>query len=148
MITAIFENTSSLRRLTSLPNEPHGTFKGGLTHAQIGLMCAVSHHGPQSIKQLAERFHISPSAVTQLVDNLVKDNLVERKEDRKDHRKIFIQLTRKGKKELQRIKEQRFEKMAKILEALTDKELGQLQKLQQKIIQHWYLHDQKNDNTK
>lgn len=106
-------------------------------HGQMAIMFAVAHHGSQSIKQLAERFGMTSSAATQLVNHLVRAKFIKRKEDSKDRRKITVQLTPKGKQIIGRARKFRLKKISALFEPLSDLELLQLQKIQAKIISHW-----------
>ncbi len=42
--------------------------------------------------------HLSTGSITTTVDRLEQDNLVKRRRDKKDRRKVFIRLTSEGKK--------------------------------------------------
>ena len=118
------------------------------TRAQVSIMVAVLYHGSQSIKDLAGRFSMSSSAVTQLVNSLAADGYLTRAEDAADHRKICVELTAKGKKTVDQVKQHRYEKMEKILATLSDTELSQLEGIQGKIVQNLETVWQKNHHKK
>ncbi len=103
------------------------------TRAQMGILYAVSIHHESSIKDLAGRFSMSSSAVTQLVDSLVKEGLLEREEHALDRRKLNIVLTDKGKTKLYEARNAHAESLTKIFEPLTDQELEFILTLQEKI---------------
>lgn len=115
------------RRFTPTP-------KGMPTHAQIGILFVVLHYGPQSIKDIATKFGMTPSAVTQLVNPLVTDHLLERTEDVHDRRKICVALSPKGKSKMEAIKKARYTTMTTILEPLNTQELIQLEHILEKIV--------------
>jgi MarR family transcriptional regulator, organic hydroperoxide resistance regulator len=104
------------------------------TRAQMATLMVLSHVGPQTIKDLAERFGMSPSAVTQTVDGLVEERLLERREGEDDRRQVFVSLTAKGKTMAAEAKKEQFKSMTKLLEPLSDEELIVLMTLHQKII--------------
>lgn len=106
----------------------------GPTPAQIGVMMMLGKIDHMSIKDVAEKFLMSSSAATQLVNPLVKDGLLTRKEDSKDRRKIGLSLTAKGKKALEEHKKIHLAVLTKIYSPLTDKELAQYLALQSKIV--------------
>jgi DNA-binding MarR family transcriptional regulator len=140
LITAIFEETGRLGKTMMAGNSEAGKSKGGKansqhqpTRAQTGTLFFISHEGAQSIKQIAEKFQISASAATQLVDSMVKDRLLARKEDKQDRRKIFVDLTLKGKEKLKKARKIRLEKMKKLLQVLSDEELLQLKNIYGKL---------------
>lgn len=52
--------------------------------------------------ELAERSHVTPAAVTRLVDELVKDGLMRRESDPRDRRAHVLTLTAEGRREVRR----------------------------------------------
>jgi DNA-binding MarR family transcriptional regulator len=103
------------------------------TRAQLGVLFMLSAHPSLSIKKLAEQFGISSSATTQLVSAMVDDGLLSRTEDTLDRRLVRIDLTLAGKKRLELAREARAQMMARMFEPLTDEELAELVRLQQKM---------------
>jgi len=55
----------------------------------------MDHEGT-SVKDIANRIQLDSPAVTGLIDRLVKEDLIERKEDPEDRRSLKIHLTPKG----------------------------------------------------
>jgi DNA-binding MarR family transcriptional regulator len=108
--------------------------KGKPTHAQTGVMFMLVHVGPQSIKDMAARFSMTPSAATQLVNGLVKDGYLVRTENIWDRRKVGVDLTVKGKKYLMAKKKERNLAMAAVLAPLSRQELIQLDVILQKVV--------------
>jgi len=103
------------------------------THAQLGVLLMVNYQGPHSIKSLAEKFRMTSSAATQLVNGLVNSGLLSRVEDKEDRRKICVEMTPKGKRVIEATKKQREKNMLQIFAPLSDAELTQLEKIQRKI---------------
>ncbi|MEN6328524.1 MAG: MarR family transcriptional regulator [Syntrophomonas sp.] len=68
----------------------------GITAAQTFVMFDVMEHGGTSVKDIASRIQLDSPGVTGLIDRLVKEGLVERKEDPDDRRSLRINLTQKG----------------------------------------------------
>jgi len=135
IITDIFESISYLGKKMFLRGP--GPLAPGLPpRAQMGILFLVAHDGAQNIKQIAEKFDITPSAATQLVNHLVESGLLARKEDEKDHRKICIVLSEKGQKKIEEAKKIRLEKITKMFQALNNEELMELKKIYSKIIHH------------
>jgi DNA-binding MarR family transcriptional regulator len=64
-----------------------------LSMAQMKALMCTLHHGGLTSRSLADRLHIGPSAVTPLVDKLVKHKLVKREDDPTDRRVIWIRPT-------------------------------------------------------
>ncbi len=108
--------------------------KGLPTPSQIGILFRLSHAGPLNFKQLANMCGMTSSAVTQLVEPLVKDGLLTRTPDKKDRRIICIDLTDKGRAKLAKAKLMRVKMITNFLQPLTDTELAQLKNIQAKIV--------------
>jgi DNA-binding MarR family transcriptional regulator len=133
LLTAFFEGMASMHR--SLAICGHGMSVHEVpTRAQFMLMGVLGRDGGQSVKELAEHFKMSSSAVTQLVDQLVDERLVTRKEGNEDRRKTTVSLTQKGRKLLEESRKARLARVREMLAGLTDAELRQLTGLQEKII--------------
>ncbi|HET8574753.1 MAG TPA: MarR family transcriptional regulator [Candidatus Paceibacterota bacterium] len=128
----------SLRRAFS-KHHAHGSHekKQLLTHAQMGILFVFSEGETKTTKEIAERFHVSSSAATQVINRLVKDKLLSRETDAKDRRKVTLVLTLQGKKMLQKTQKAQYAKIGKMFEALSDKELETFIRLQEKVMKHW-----------
>ncbi len=135
MITSFLENMALLKRLMR-PNKQTKSAHLGMTPAQIGIMITLAHEGPKSIKELSELLCMSSSAATQLVDGLVRARLLQRTEDAKDRRKISVTLTATGKKKLATARKTHLSAITTLFKPLTDTEIHELYRLQQKIISH------------
>jgi len=59
----------------------------------LSLLAGGERHG---MSELAEFTQLPPASATRLVDGLVADNLVHRKEDPRDRRRVLVHLTRRG----------------------------------------------------
>lgn len=140
IIAGWYETMGSFIRL-SFACEPPKTAKKMPTRAQMGIMIIIKHKRTMSIKELAEKFSMSSSAATQLVDALVHDKLLRREEDASDRRKMSVTITEKGIKRLREAKKERLIMFKRMLEPLTDKELIQWTKLQNKILHSMHTHD-------
>ena len=76
-----------------------------LAHVLAGHGCTVDRWralallaGDQShdMSELADVTHLPPASVTRLVDGMVADNLVHRKADPGDRRRVLVHITRRG----------------------------------------------------
>jgi len=71
----------------------------GLSLAKLGALTHLAEAGrPITLGELAERVHCVRSNVTQLVDRLESDGLVERQSDASDRRVIRAALTDRGRR--------------------------------------------------
>ena len=107
-----------------------------ITPAQWMMLKIIDHQKKISLKDLAQHLCISSSASTQMIDGLVKEGYVMRKENPEDRRSVVLSLSKKAQTKMTLLKKEAFGKMEELFEALTDKELETYLKLNQKIIQH------------
>ncbi|MGQ9572080.1 MAG: MarR family winged helix-turn-helix transcriptional regulator [Dehalococcoidia bacterium] len=68
----------------------------GLTITQLRLMHVLWQGDGVSVSRLAQSMDLSPSAMTGIIDRLVRSGLIRRKADRKDRRLVRIYLTPEG----------------------------------------------------
>jgi len=108
--------------------------KAELTPSQGEVLMVIAHDGPLSVKTIAAQLHISSGAVTQLVDGLEHEELVERFISEEDRRVVWVRLSHAGKQTLTKLKKQYQEHFQKILSSLDDEELQQLHLILDKII--------------
>ncbi len=102
------------------------SFPTDVTLGELRCMMAVGRLGTPTMSDLSERLQLSPSTVTALVDDLVQHGWAEREVDAKDRRVVRVALTDKGKR-LRR--EKRRARRQRLLEALTDLEDEQLERV-------------------
>ena len=75
----------------------------GLEPQQHQLLLAVRSQGQPSIRFLAERLQIQHHSAVELVDRLVARGLVLRSRAPSDRRQVLVQLTPRGKAELEKL---------------------------------------------
>lgn len=97
------------------------------------MLLMIARDKGSTVTEMSQHLCMTPSAATQLIDSLVSHRLLKRTTDTKDRRKIHLTLTESGKKMLLRARKQRLKALADVLSPLTDTELKQLVKLQQKL---------------
>lgn len=139
ILAELTENMGLLMRLLSKSPGPQRP-KGAPTRSQVGILVLIGHLGVQNTKELAARLEMTPSAVTQLVDALVRDKLLSRREDRADRRIVWLELTAKGRKQLAVFKKQRQKFLAVALRPLGETHLRQLISIQNRIIANFQSH--------
>ena len=76
----------------------------GITYQKFHLLGYLDGSNPVSMKEISEKFGITMAAATGLVDRLEKINLTCRLPDPKDRRRIFVQLTREGRKKIEQVR--------------------------------------------
>ena len=73
----------------------------GLSMPQFSILMQVHHRGNCAIGDISEHFDITSAAASQLVDKLVHNGLIQRKEDPNDRRTKLLNLTDKGRELIQ-----------------------------------------------
>jgi len=104
--------------------------------SQLEVLWHVSRRTDMSVKDVAAQLHITPSAITQLIEPLVKSGCLLRNTDPADRRSVILHISPAGKKTLAIISKERTRLMAKILEPLSDEELEVFHGLFAKIAAH------------
>ena len=107
---------------------------GGITHSQWFVLGMIEQGTHTNMKDISNVLGISSSAITQLVDGLVRHGYVTRKSDPQDRRSVRLQLSTKGDKRILAVKKQRLNRMAKLFDVLNDSELKAYLRLHKKII--------------
>jgi DNA-binding MarR family transcriptional regulator len=133
LIAEIFEDMLVMRR-KMIERHQAGPGDPGIPPAQGRLLHIVYWRGSLSIKEIAETLRVSGSAVTQLVDPLVKAELLNRQPDANDRRTVRISLTDQGQARLKELKRYQLENWERILRPLSEPELATYRDLQRKII--------------
>jgi DNA-binding MarR family transcriptional regulator len=76
--------------------------QGGITPERLRVLWHLREHAFRS-GDLAQRCVLTPPAMSELVDFLVRDGLVRRAEDSSDRRVVMVEITGRGRRELERI---------------------------------------------
>ena len=120
-----------------------------LSPPQVHILFTIARKkdGGISVKELAERSHITPGAVTQFVDGLVEKGLVAREGDPNDRRIVRLKLTELAKNQFEKFRKEHLKSMSKIFEALDDAEIEQLIALFTKIDTYHETKDTTIDQT-
>lgn len=71
--------------------------EGGLTYSQFGVLEVLYHKGDLRVSEILEKTLSTGGNMTVVIDNLAKDNLIERRPDPKDRRASLISISEKGK---------------------------------------------------
>ncbi|OYD14680.1 hypothetical protein CH333_07485 [candidate division WOR-3 bacterium JGI_Cruoil_03_44_89] len=93
-----------------------------LTESQVLTLSSLFGREVWKMTELSESVNINLSAMTGVVDSLVRNELVERKRDVKDRRRVLVHLTSRGKKIARKIRTTRKRKIRNIIEYLNEDE--------------------------
>ena len=75
----------------------------GITPSQWSTLLAFDDKNVLKMNELSKRLALATSTMTRMIDNLVKEGLVERKPDFADRRLVMVHLTKEGKRLTQRL---------------------------------------------
>jgi DNA-binding MarR family transcriptional regulator len=73
----------------------------GIVVRHFGLVSLLDAHGPSSQQALAKRLSVSPTMVTQIVDDVEARGLAERRRNPDDRRSYLVSLTPEGRERLE-----------------------------------------------
>jgi len=104
-----------------------------ITHSQWIVLWLVKKNDSISIKDLAGLLGTSSSATTQIVDSLVKKQLLSRKRHLQDRRVLKVALTEKAGLQFDSIKSNSFAMLSSMFDILDDNELLKYYELCSKI---------------
>lgn len=105
----------------------------GLTEPQFAVIECLGHLGPLSHTELSRKMLVTGGNITCVIDNLQKENLVERIQDKKDRRVSSVKLTAKGKKLFREKFVEHAKFIATISSVLSEQEQRQLSSLLKKF---------------
>ncbi|WP_282939207.1 MarR family transcriptional regulator [Paenibacillus sp. RC67] len=74
-----------------------------LTWQQFYMLYFINDKGTCKVTDLAETMEVKPSAITVMIDRLIKHGVVDRRHDEKDRRVVWIELTDKGRDVLEEV---------------------------------------------
>ncbi len=77
----------------------------GVPFSQYRLLKKIDQHGKSCLSDLSSHSHMKKGNISRSINKLVKNNLVVRERDPNDRRKVYLTLTKKGKKKLETIRD-------------------------------------------
>lgn len=90
----------------------------GLTVTQTFILRYLDKHGSAKASDIAKMAGLSPGAVTQVCDELVRMGFVDRTRSNDDRRVVHIDITDAGRSELETVKRSRSERMLNLFTGL------------------------------
>lgn len=107
--------------------------KGNIAIPHIIILDLLREKGPCKMGDLAKALHLTMSAVTGIVDKMIKLKLVKRNRSRQDRRVVYVFLLKKGSKTARRVSDDRRNTANDIFSVLTKSERRQYLKLLRKV---------------
>src|SRR5919201_5042850 len=106
---------ATLPRLIKVATAAHEG--GGLTTARAGVLFPLRDRAFRS-GELAQRCGMTAPALTEVVDSLEQEGRVRRSEDPSDRRVVLVELTGRGRRELDRYRDITKQRVARLLAGL------------------------------
>jgi DNA-binding MarR family transcriptional regulator len=94
-----------------------------LAAGQIFLLVKLCRKGICNASDVANLIGISSGAVTGMTDKLVSMGLIQRERSETDRRVVLFNITDKGKETIQRIRDQRFNRLTELFRQISNNEL-------------------------
>lgn len=104
----------------------HNVEQQGLTLSQFGVLEVLVHVGPISVKEIGQKLLLTTSNLVTVIDNLVKQELVQRVPSEHDRRSIIIHLTDKGRGFIEPIFKNHLEELLNAFSVLEEHQLETL----------------------
>jgi DNA-binding MarR family transcriptional regulator len=103
---------------------PEAWLELDLTIVQLKSVFFIDAEGSTNFRKLARALGVTPPDVTRIVDRLVDQELVNRRENPEDRRMQILQTTKKGKALLAKLRENKTTHLYHILSRLSAQELS------------------------
>lgn len=99
---------------------------GGRSSTASAGLVAILNHPDESIDRLRRALALTHSGTVRLINGLVEESLVERRQSESDGRSVVLRLTKAGKQRANRILRARAEVTEATLDGLSERELASL----------------------
>lgn len=104
-----------IQRLAVVTSEEH------LSFSQVAALHIIDREVIVNVNDISTSLNLSMSATSRMIDELVKKDLIERKEDQENRRAKTLSLTTSGKKFMDTLSIERVKIIEESAQALTDK---------------------------
>lgn len=131
-IEDLMQSMHALRQQLMICHQSNSQHK--VTPSQGLVLRFVIKNDLTNVKTIAQSLNISSSAATQLIDGLVENGYLIRSHNLNDRRIIALSVSVKAKKMFINFQNQGLDRLIKIFDILSDKELSQYTALNKKII--------------
>ncbi|MEO6761542.1 MAG: MarR family transcriptional regulator [Candidatus Saccharimonadales bacterium] len=104
-----------------------------INRTQMELMFTLKHLQPTSAKRLATEMHLTPGAISQLIEGLVELKLVSRQTGLADRRTQSLKMSASGLQKMHEIEMRRHDLMKHVMQGMTIEELEVLLRVTEKL---------------
>lgn len=123
-----------MEMVRKLHSELAGQMTPGITGSQFFVLKTIQSQGRLTVSDVAEKLGVSLSAITALVNRLVKAGLVVRSRDEQDRRLVWLEVTDLGKETLANCIASRRNVSNKYFSQLTIEDMEKLVEIYEKIL--------------
>jgi DNA-binding MarR family transcriptional regulator len=132
-IEQLFNTMGQLRKLLeSQAQESHE--ERAATMMQYAALKSLKGNEKSTVGDIAVQLKLSKSSATQLIERLVKADLVERFHDQKDRRIVRVAITSAGEQKMLELRKKFIHKMSKIFSKIPDADLKKLVRIHANLI--------------
>ncbi|WP_371826328.1 MarR family winged helix-turn-helix transcriptional regulator [Alicyclobacillus fastidiosus] len=134
------ENLDQVRRLDNILErlframKAHGGIETGLTTTQLFVMRYLSYKDDVKSSDIARMAGLSPGAITQVCDELVRLGYVERTRSKDDRRVVFVTLTEEGRAKVKAWLARRAVRLSQLLDKMGRKDADALTELLERLV--------------
>lgn len=118
----------------TLKKEIDQLFRDELTNSEFFFLQHLSQNSPQTVSTFSQKYNVSASHITHLVDRLEKQDLVNRQRSAEDKRIVYITITRQGQHIVKQMLAKKRAYLQQKFERLTTEEIETLVQLFQKVL--------------
>jgi DNA-binding MarR family transcriptional regulator len=108
--------------------------KHGLSSPQMPVVMLVAKASQVSVKDIASRFNITSSAATQLVQTLIRHDILRKTTSTQDRRAVCIEFTPKGKRTFAILRANMLGEIEKVFKPVPDRELTEMVSSFEKVL--------------
>lgn len=110
----------------------------GITGKHLGILTVIQERGALPQQEIGKCMHVDRSTMVQLIDDLEKSKLVERKDNPEDRRAHSLVLTAKGRETLPKAMQLALQAEKEFLQGLVPKDQKELVRILKQIVLHHY----------
>jgi len=107
--------------------------KENITESQFYVLELLYHKGDMKIKEILEKTFSTGGTMTVIIENLLKEELIFKKQNPLDRRSSLISITEKGYEIVEKVFSNHIENLEKVLGVLTSNEKNELINLLKKL---------------
>ncbi|MDR7001721.1 MarR family transcriptional regulator [Neobacillus niacini] len=117
----------------------------GYNPSEFKVLAAIYREGhnkkaDMKVSEISQKLHVTPPTITQIINTLEKDGLVERKIDPDDRRAVKINLTSNGERAVIEARRAFFESFSGLIDHLGEEDIEKLAELLSKVMDYFNHH--------